>query len=64
MSTINHELSPDQPYLMVHGLFAGRGTTQEGIHYEGFLMKDGHIHYFNIQTEKEIPDYDDTTQTD
>lgn len=63
MSTINHELSPDQPYLMVHGLFAGRGTTQDGIHYEGFLMDDGHVHYFDTQTEKEIPNYDDNAST-
>lgn len=59
MSMINHELSPDQPYLYIpNGLFIGRGTTQDGVHYEGFLMNDGHIHYFNTTDGKELPNDD------
>lgn len=58
---LTHELSPDQPYLYVpNGLFAGRGTTQNGIHYEGFMMNDNTIHYFNTQTGEELNDQDKT----
>lgn len=56
MSSFNHELSPDQPSLYIPAsLFVGRGTTQEGIHYEGFLLSDGHVHFFNTSDGKEIP---------
>ena len=56
---LTHKLSPDQPYLYVpNGLFVGRGTTQNGIHYEGFMMNDNMIHYFNTQTGEELNDQD------
>ena len=57
MSALNHELSPDQPYLLIpNSLFMGRGITREGIHYEGFKLLDGSIHYYNSRTGKELVD--------
>ena len=57
---IKQYLDVDQPSLYMPGtLFMGRGTNDEGIHYEGFMRKDGTIHYYDILTEKEIKNYDE-----
>ena len=56
---LNHEIAPDAPTLYVpSGLYVGRGTTDEGIHIEGFLLMDGHIHYYNVQDGQEVPSHD------
>ena len=58
---LRHELSPDEPSIYVPcAIFIGRGTTQDGIHYEGFMMNDNMIHYFNTQTGEELNDCDIT----
>lgn len=50
----------DSDYTQVlnipESLFVGRGTTQDGIHYEGFELMDKSIHYYNIADGKELPD--------
>ena len=44
--------------LQKDGQFIGHGTTDEGIHIEGFLLMDGHIHYYNVQDGQEVQSHD------
>lgn len=56
---IKQYLDIDQPSLYMPGtLYLGHGTNDEGIHYEAFQRKDNTIHYYDLLTEKEIPDCD------
>ena len=54
MSSINHEIAPDQPTLYKPGLYVGHGTTDEGIHIECFLQRDGYVRYYNTEDGKEV----------
>lgn len=59
---LRHELSPDEPSIYIPcAIFIGRGTTQNGIHYEGFMMNDNTIHYFNTADLMELPNDCDIT---
>lgn len=40
--------------LQKDGQFIGHGTTDEGIHIEGFLFMDGHIRFYDIETGREV----------
>lgn len=58
MSSINHEIAPDQPTLYKPGLYIGHGTTDEGVHIEGFLQLDGHIRFYNTEDGNEVQSMD------
>lgn len=59
---LRQELAPDEPSIYIPcAMLIGRGTTQDGIHYEGFMHADGTCHYYNTKDSMELPNDCDIT---
>lgn len=42
--------------------FVGSGTTDEGIHIEGYRLADGTVHFYNEETGEQLPDEEEVVE--